>query len=1091
MQGLDATCKRYAEHAGLGWDRIHPRTILLAPLALKMGLLDLMHTWERNPCRLRNWLSKILFKSKPDGGQRPIASAFFVLRLWSRMRSPISRQWEREHDFPFFWGQKGRTCERAGWVHNVFAAWAAKRGVSVASFFLDLSKFYENISHLELYQEAIALDFNLAFLKCLCVFYSGYRTIDWEQCVAQPFTVRGTSLAGCSNATTIAKLLLCRALRRSTQGSPLARVTNIVDDVTAQVYGTTELVAVQGTRVVGSLLDSFRALRTPVNLQKTVFLASDAATAEAIRARLPDARQVATTRNVGSDATDGLRRHTPIAHRREEESAARARRLQAFKDSGTAVASIHRAGPAAVALWGSAITGLPGKRLHALRLQAARAFNAVPQGAAVGLRLRCFRKGASYDPAVLNIQQVGKAWAEAVQSGYPPLNILDDLLAEAKARATRHTQPWAHSVDPVDATFLSLRRLGWSLDSFRLGHDDLGDPIDAMRFGQAEIARRATQSANRWSDRQSLYRPPDGRLPGYWCLPIFWDSLRPLFDAPDKVWPRRLQASLRSLVSGTQWSQRRMFLAKRARHDVCTRCQGHVGTIWNRHYDCAATAWYRHCHASDELQRAAATARELGEAAGELFARGIFPTLRPIFPRLPIDPEKRVMWINRPASGYLTGTIFSDGSALFPRHPILRRAGWSLVQVDNFGNLVAAAYGPVPYEDGPGQQARDGEDYAYAVAPQLVLPPARFYVDCAGTLRCLQGGLSYCEQHSSQRVHIWRAFWAAFDAEDFTAHKTKAHCTVQQTHAGLTTWWERTANGHADRLCRQGALVSARSPEDVWLYAACHRIATMAAKYGAALEATLGDDKQWDHEELEGAPVLDLKVLDEPEGGIWEASGCPLPPVPAPAVPGVVPIPIRLNGHCILERPIETPGKGSIIYCRSCGAYSWKKLSQVGFGSRCLGRNAVNLRPARDQLERDLFPGPPGRDWPLGPPHSPSEGRVRGLDRKFGLPGVPPAPVAPAAADPPRPLDLPPGPENGPGPAASAPGLYETPLGRSRTLQHFGIGADEWLGWACWARDLALEARRSPAKVEEDWEGYLDLAEPGFPPLQEPPADPG
>ena len=236
----------------------------------------------------------------------------------------------------------------------------------------------------------------MLFSNGCAFFYSGYRTIEWEQCVAQPLLVNGTSVAGCSNATTIAKLLLCRALRRSTQGSPLARVTNVVDDVTAQVHGTPQLVAEQGTRVVSSLLDSFHSLRTPVNLKKTVFLASDPDTAAAIRDRLPDAKQVHTTRNVGSDATDGLRRHTPIAHHREEESAARARRLQGFRDTGTAVATIHRAGPAAVALWGSAITGLPGKRLHALRLQAARAFNSVPQGAAVGLRIRCFKKKARH-----------------------------------------------------------------------------------------------------------------------------------------------------------------------------------------------------------------------------------------------------------------------------------------------------------------------------------------------------------------------------------------------------------------------------------------------------------------------------------------------------------------------------------------------------------------------------------------------------------------------------------------------------------------------------------------------------------------------
>ena len=74
--------------------------------------------------------------------------------------------------------------------------------------------------------------------------------------------------------------------------------------------------------------------------------------------------------------------------------------------------------------------------------------------------------------------------------------------------------------------------------------------------------------------------------------------------------------------------------------------------------------------------------------------------------------QNEIMWVNRPITGKLTGTLFTDGSGLHQLWPELRRAGWAIVQVDRFGNLVAAAYGHVPVDECPDQVARDGEDFA-------------------------------------------------------------------------------------------------------------------------------------------------------------------------------------------------------------------------------------------------------------------------------------------------------------------------------------------------------------------------------------------
>ena len=46
--------------------------------------------------------------------------------------------------------------------------------------------------------------------------------------------------------------------------------------------------------------------------------------------------------------------------------------------------------------------------------------------------------------------------------------------------------------------------------------------------------------------------------------------------------------------------------------------------------------------------------------------------------------------------------LFTDGSCTkFPMASRLNRAGWAAVMVDEDGNVINAAYGPVPWEANP------------------------------------------------------------------------------------------------------------------------------------------------------------------------------------------------------------------------------------------------------------------------------------------------------------------------------------------------------------------------------------------------------
>lgn len=82
------------------------------------------------------------------------------------------------------------------------------------------------------------------------------------------------------------------------------------------------------------------------------------------------------------------------------------------------------------------------------------------------------------------------------------------------------------------------------------------------------------------------------------------------------------------------------------------------------------------------------------------------------------------------AEGLMIGTLFTDCLALHLRHQALRRSGWPIVRVDRTGFVVAAAWGPVPFDKGPEETAPEAEEYCMFMMAQLSMPPFVGDGDC-------------------------------------------------------------------------------------------------------------------------------------------------------------------------------------------------------------------------------------------------------------------------------------------------------------------------------------------------------------------------
>ncbi|CAK0841387.1 unnamed protein product [Prorocentrum cordatum] len=778
VDSLRYLLKRHGRWAGLGWDQLHPRQLLRLGESFLVRLLEVLASWEDAPEAYLDWLSAIVFPATADGGRRPIALTCLQIRLWSAMRGPIVREWEAKHHEAWYIGGELNTCERAGWVHQTLTALAYEKGLSTGTALGDLRKFYENISHKELLVDANSTGFPVKLLRACCVTYSGYRVITVDGACSAPSRATGTVLADCSCATGIAKLLLFRSCKKVAAFYPSVRPGSVVDDFTLQTAGTTGMVK-DGRAQRGRLL--------------------------------------------GNDVHDGRWRRTAIGAQRVEDALARTRRLQIQRTADAKVATAQRGGPTAAATRGSAPTGLAPSVLHGLRVAAARGEGPFAPGASVGLRLRCFPKGIERDPAVVNAGQVVLQFGMAPWLGYPTPFALSTLLEKAKQRLVSAKRPWATCRDPVAASLLTINRLGWSIEGCRYVTTDQGLEVDLARVSPPFSKELAEGAAKRWSDRDATFR-----LYPHQRSELFWGSLQRLGRTKESLgWQQHQRAALHSVISGTALSQSRLYKRGMASEWECLICRSAPGTIWHRLHGCDGHAAYRKDEASPELLRHAEVARAAGGNCGETFGRCLFPSLDQVIPRRDPDGDP-VRWFQRPASGYLTGLIFTDGSAVGTRWPELQRAGWSLVQCDGHGRMVAAAWGWVPLSMAPRQEARDGEDYAYHTAAFLCEGHIDFQTDCSG-------------------AHMWNAFYASFDSSrSYTVTKVLAHATAADVETDRTTWRQQAGNKLADEAATEGAKLALADDQLDFAYG-LDPIARLAMVFTGKLHARMADRKQIDH----------------------------------------------------------------------------------------------------------------------------------------------------------------------------------------------------------------------------------------------------
>ena len=221
----------------------------------------------------------------------------------------------------------------------------------------------------------------------------------------------------------------------------------------------------------------------------------------------------------------------------------------------------------------------------------------------------------------------------------------------------------------------TLHRLRWCpVSPGTTWTTDKGQAVNIEATGGAYLKRLVNESTDAWLGREIAgeVRGPTLRA-GVW-----WEPIR---DAVAKATPAGA-SYLRAVASQTDWTQSRLYYARRVETVMCQKCLDVPGTLQHRHYCCGGLA---------QLERQTALTHPGLEAflrpqATRFYETLLFPT--PYAAVAPPQADVLLNWVGpKSAERLLSGTVYTDGSTYDPRLSPMARSGCGFAQADDHGRF--------------------------------------------------------------------------------------------------------------------------------------------------------------------------------------------------------------------------------------------------------------------------------------------------------------------------------------------------------------------------------------------------------------------
>ena len=200
---LKAAAASFPAATALGADNISPRALLRLPTRFFELLSQLLARFEKAsswPLAFGPVITALL--PKADGGLRPIGLFPSILRVWSRARAHLARQWESAHALPQVFSGPGMGGQRATWLASFHAENARRAGQQHAAALIDITKAYGHVQRRSVAVEARRWGYSATLLRASLGLYRLPRVVSIAGALSRPIIATRGIAAGAVMAST-------------------------------------------------------------------------------------------------------------------------------------------------------------------------------------------------------------------------------------------------------------------------------------------------------------------------------------------------------------------------------------------------------------------------------------------------------------------------------------------------------------------------------------------------------------------------------------------------------------------------------------------------------------------------------------------------------------------------------------------------------------------------------------------------------------------------------------------------------------------------------------------------------------------------
>ena len=734
-------------------DGVRMKHFLLLPDLAVEALIDifmLMEAVGEFPGQAGLVLTKLL--PKPRGGTRPIGIYPCIYRVWARTRQIEAARWEKRTWKPFYAAAAGTSPEKVVWRAALRNQAAKKQGQAVAQIVVDFKKFYEMVDHEVLEDRAKKLAFPEPLLRLILEGYRLERRVGFENLVGKPLFAKSGIIAGDTFATALVKAFYAEQLEsfqerwREIGGKAGVEVelAAYIDDLSVTVRGPAAAVTRMMPELEADLVHTMEAhIGGKIAGEKTNLTASTRKLWREINQR----RETQSRQKEPEDGTflgiDTLMSRSRGAAARGQSkwrnrfaaAMRRRKRLQRLKTAQGKSRKIFSGSLQASLSYGSCVLGTSDAELLSIRKAASTVLTPKAFGRSLSVLLAVWGDPC-WLPAVSPILRWGEEIFEACREigvGTLSRRELEDIWQKCPPESAAKT--WRRATGPMDALYLSLKRIGWKPASPTKFVLDIGGEVELDQTPPRLLKRLLQEAVERAHQRKAaanLFQDGEKRV----CFDHVRAACRQK-RKPDFFW------SGLTAVCGATWTGDRLEEAGYivdADAVKCSLCKKERDTLQHRLWFCEASAkardsvFKKHRH---EVVAARAAGKDdplYTRALVKHPAAGFLPPL-----------EGGIEWLFPAAGAAADGTTdssigghlgFLDGSC--DTHIIreCRRAGWSVVFTDACGKPSAVVRGPV-WHPLP-QTAAAAEYVSYGVAAQVVEKPTKLYGDCESVVKAVE-----------------------------------------------------------------------------------------------------------------------------------------------------------------------------------------------------------------------------------------------------------------------------------------------------------------------------------------------------------------